>query len=45
MLASHNRAVGFRAFYDSKCLVNAIAAPSEVSLATVSENLGHWEHT
>lgn len=37
MLTYYNREMGFRVFYDSKCLVDAIAEPTESSLATVSD--------
>lgn len=45
MLIYHNRRVGFRAFYDSKCLVDPIAASSEPSVVMMVEDLRHWEQT
>lgn len=41
MLTDHNRTMGFRAFYDAKCLVGPTADLSELSLATMVEDLGH----
>lgn len=45
MLPYCNRAVGFRAFYDSKCLVDTSAASSDLSFTTMSKDLGLYKQT
>lgn len=37
MLTYFNREMGFRVFYDSKCLVDATADPTGLSLPTMSD--------